>query len=116
MWRLAQQLLPLAMVVGVYSGTYLALPLVVVGLWKGGFPETVSSILDALSPVDEHERPATLLRAFAYFCEALGIICHHSATAWVVSASLVGLIELPAHVFLPITVPLVLQHWIATLK
>ena len=61
------------------SKSFLALPFLVIGLWKFGFPETACSIYVALydCELSKRERVANML-------DAIGLCAHHSAASMLI--------------------------------
>ena len=112
-WRLAQFFFPLLTTTTVglaNSQNYFALPLLVVTMWKFGFPETVLKLHTALYDKDS----SSLVRVVNLF-SGVGTVIHHSAAALYVAAVLTNL--LPRNRFvLQVTVPLMMQHWFVLLR
>ena len=112
-WRLAQFFFPLltATTVGLANThNYLALPLLVLTMWKFGFPETVLKLHTAL--YDKYS--SSLVRMVNLF-SGVGTVIHHSAAALYVATVITGLLP-PNRFVLQVTVPLMMQHWFVLLR
>ena len=70
---------PKATTVGLANtGNYLALPFLVITMWKLGFPETIMHIFAAL-----YDKKATSVERLVHYIVGMGTIVHHSASALV---------------------------------
>jgi len=113
LWRLAQFFFPLltATTVGLANThNYLALPLLVVTMWKFGFPETVLKLHTAL-----YDKDSTSLVRVVNLFSGVGTVIHHSAAALYVATVITGLLP-PNRFVLQVTVPLMMQHWFILLR
>jgi len=112
-WKLAQFFFPLltAATVGLANThNYFAVPLLVITVWKFGFPETVTKLYVGMYDVD-----SSFLVRLAAFLSGVGTVLHHSASALYVASVVTGL--LPTNRFvLQVTLPLLVQHWFVLLK
>ena len=113
LWRFAQLLFPLLLTTTLglaIQANYLALPVMVVGLWKFGFPETLMYMYLALFASDESwfQRSADLMNA-------IGLVVHHGALALFMSLLLVSVIPPSRYVVIGSLV-LIMQHWFVLVK
>eukprot|EP00581_Thalassiosira_minuscula_P007307 CAMPEP_0183702746 /NCGR_PEP_ID=MMETSP0737-20130205/751_1 /TAXON_ID=385413 /ORGANISM="Thalassiosira miniscula, Strain CCMP1093" /LENGTH=672 /DNA_ID=CAMNT_0025929413 /DNA_START=139 /DNA_END=2157 /DNA_ORIENTATION=+ len=112
-WKVAQFVFPLATATGLglaISGNYLAMPLIVLSLWKMGFPETIMCFYMAL-----YEKRNSKLERFVDFLDGVGTAVHHSSAAMYICLLLTHL--LPANKYtLACPLPLVAQHWVVLLR
>ena len=90
---------------------FCALPL----QWKFGFPETLTSLVRSMVIRTEHGEPIRFMRAFFCFLNGFGLILHHSASAWYISAVMTGFTT-PTRPILAVCQPLIMQHWIVPIK
>ena len=119
-WTLAQLIFPLFLsiaVVGARARSVFALPFLVVGLWKMGFPETCSGLVTAHLH-DLYDTKIPDIYALARFMSALGTVFHHSATAWFVCVLITGTNspEGPSTFYMAVATPLIFQHWMVLTK
>ena len=113
LWRLAQFFFPLLTTTTVglaNSHNHFALPLLVVTMWKFGFPETVLKLHTAMYDKDS----SSLVRMVNLF-SGVGTVIHHSAAALYVAAVVTTLLP-PNRFVLQVTVPLMMQHWFVLLR
>ena len=112
MWIMAQFFFPLlaATTLGLaIFQNYMALPCLIAGLWKFGFPETILYQHSALfgsrgcNAVDS-------LRRLSNFMNGSGTVAHHGAAAMLICMILAGAIIADDHVVSCI-LPLIAQHW-----
>eukprot|EP00581_Thalassiosira_minuscula_P002991 CAMPEP_0183742550 /NCGR_PEP_ID=MMETSP0737-20130205/64759_1 /TAXON_ID=385413 /ORGANISM="Thalassiosira miniscula, Strain CCMP1093" /LENGTH=840 /DNA_ID=CAMNT_0025978137 /DNA_START=297 /DNA_END=2819 /DNA_ORIENTATION=- len=112
-WKVAQFVFPLATATGLglaVSGNSLALPVIVLSLWKVGFPETIMCYYMAL-----YEKRNSNLERLADFLDGIGTAVHHSSAA-MYTCMLVTHV-LPANKYtLACPLPLVAQHWVVLLR
>lgn len=111
-WRASQFVFPLVTMTAIGLATthnFLALPILVVGLWKFGFPETINHLYLGMYETNTSwwERAANLLNG-------IGSLMHHSAGALLILSLLNGLIP-PIRPVLSPALVLVMQHWFALL-
>eukprot|EP00039_Didymoeca_costata_P006981 m.95117 g.95117 ORF g.95117 m.95117 type:complete len:645 (+) comp13478_c0_seq3:39-1973(+) len=116
-WRLAQLAFPLFLSISLMGESVFGLPFMVVGLWKCGFPETVTNMIQCMrTHVCGH--PIGHIEAFAKFCNGIGTILHHTAVAWYAVICITGLYT--PHLFpnewTSIALPLLIQHWFTIVK
>ena len=112
-WWLAQFYFPLlgATSIGLsLARNYLAMPLIVITVWKFGFPETILRLRTAL-----YCKNSSKLARLANLLSGVGSVIHHSASALYVAALVTGLLP-PNRYILQVTIPLVVQHWFVLLK
>jgi hypothetical protein len=112
-WKVAQFVFPIlgATTLGLANtGNYLALPFLVVTMWKLGFPESImlfhSSLYDTNHSWQQRTRD---------FIIGTGTVVHHSSSALYV-AMLVSHVIPSNRDVIAVTLPLVMQHWIVLLK
>jgi len=110
LWHVAQMLFSLLLMVAIMGKSAFALPFVVLGLWKFGFPETIGYLLKARKT--PWSQPVSFI---SHMLNGLGLLLHHSAGAYFVAAIVTGLTEL-VRVALAGTVVLVIQHWFVPVK
>jgi len=108
LWKLAQFIFPLFVGCGYYGGP-IASPLLVLGLWKCGYPETLtflSTSVDSATPV--HQRVAA-------FLNGIGLLVHHSIAVYV--AIFIQMIYGPLDSLAGgLVIPLIAMHWFAMVK
>jgi hypothetical protein len=93
------------------SRNFLALPIMVLGLWKFGFPETLMHLFLSIYPTPE----ATKMKRVADFLKGAGTALHHGAASMIISMVVVGVI--PASRFvLDCSLILMMQHWFVMLN
>jgi hypothetical protein len=108
-YRLTQMMFPLFVGVGVVSGSALALPFVVLGLYKCGFPETLMHISAAKSPDSPPMvRLSNLLNGVATFV-------HHTAASLYICGLVTGSAPLNRQVMC-VALPLIFQHMWPVMK
>lgn len=113
-WRFAQFLFPLlaAATLGLAMlHNYMALILLVPGLWKFGFPETIMYLYFALYQTKD----ATRVQRIVELCNGVGTVVHHGAASLLIVMLLSGAIRPAQHIVNPILV-LLMQHWFVLLK
>lgn len=113
LWRLAQFVFPLFLltVLGLAMlRNFMALPLLVFGLWKFGFPETISYMYTAL-----YGSKKARAKRLADVINSSGMTLHHSSATMVIASMLAGVI--PANRY-TVGAPLVtvMQHWFILMK
>jgi len=114
-WQFAQIIFPMLLSVALLSHSVFSFPILAVGLWKLGFPETLSDLVASLTLSDDPS--IGFMRALASYCNVLGTVLHHSATVWYCCALTFDLYEeVPIYYVLGATLPLVFQHWFIMLK
>jgi len=89
---------------------YLCIPIMIVGLWKFGFPETI--LYQHLALFEAH---ASSIRRISNFLNGTGTILHHSAASLLVCMILPGVVK-PTREVLDAPLILVTQHWFVLLK
>ena len=118
-WLVSQLIFPLFLMVALYSNSEFGLPVLVVGLWKCGMPETISALSIGLQLCSRARGGlATMppVERFAYLLDGVGLLTHHTSAVWVVSCLVThygG--SLDRHI-LSCTLPLVVQHWFSLLR
>jgi len=113
LWLFAQFLFPLLVVTCIglsLSMNYLALPFLVLGMWKFGFPETIMYMYLGLN--NRHSSP---LCRTADFFNGIGTACHHGAASFLVCMLLAGVIGPSRYIFNSALI-LVMQHWFVLLS
>ena len=109
LWHGAQLYFSLFVLVAFMSESVFGLPLLVMGLWKFGFPETLTYMIEGRS------RGLLSMEGMASYIGTLGIILHHSSS----SLAIVGLAThlWPHHRGLTaLCLPTIVQHWFALLR
>lgn len=112
-WRLAQFLFPLltATAFGLaFHQHFSALIFITVGLFKFGFPETLSYTYLAL-----YDTSRPVLIRILNLMDSVGLVGHHSSFILFLSMLLVGVIPLSRYVVLA-SFFLIAQHWFVLLK
>lgn len=112
-WKIAQFSFSLlvATSIGLATiGNYFAMPLLVVAMWKLGFPETILFIYSAL-----YEKENSFSERIIDFIRGVGTIVHHSSSALYVTMMLVHVLP-PTPEILATLPPLLMQHWFVLLK
>lgn len=110
-WRAAQFFFPILVVTAVGLATahnFLALPFLIVGLWKFGYPETINHLYLAL--FDDQGNRLTIV---SDYLNGLGTLLHHSGAALAV-CSITTTFQF-TRPMMSITMLLVVQHWFALL-
>ena len=113
-WRLAQFLFPLLAITTLGLAlfqNYMTLPMLVLGLYKFGFPETLAYMYAAVVSSRKAKRTIRI----SDFFDGAGNLLHHSSASLVICLLLTGVIHPTRHVVDPIIV-LVIQHWFVLLK
>lgn len=113
MWIFAQfvfSLLVAATIGLALARDFLAMPFLVMGMWKFGFPETIMYLY--LGLFDRQNSP---LCRTSDFINGIGTVLHHSAAAFLVSMLLAGVIPSSRYVLNSCLI-LVVQHWFIMLK
>ena len=81
------------------------------------FPETVTALITGqLAEIDG--KPVTHMQAVGPFMDGLGIIFHHSATAFcvcIIVADIVSESAMPEAIF-AVSLPILMQHWLVQFK
>lgn len=111
-WRVSQFVFPLVIMTALGLATthnFVALPALVVGLWKFGFPETINHLYLGI-----YETNTSLLERAANLLNGIGSLMHHSAGALLIVSALNGLAS-PTRVILSPALVLIMQHWFALL-
>ncbi|GFH49675.1 hypothetical protein CTEN210_06151 [Chaetoceros tenuissimus] len=116
LWKLVNFVFPLLSITWVglaMSGNFLALPLMVVTIWKFGFPEVFFHLHSGLfhNSYNAVKRTQELLSGF-------GQILHHHGVAGFIAVLVTGLTqnEIKPRYFIQISLPLFIQHWFHLLK
>lgn len=107
MWRFAQFIFPLMIMTALglaIHQNFWALPIMVIGLWKFGFPETLMHLYLGMFS----KAPFGLLR-IADLIDGTGTVLHHGAASMIVSMIVVGVIPPSRYVF-NCNLILVMQH------
>ena len=85
---------------------FIALPVMVAGLWKFGFPETLMFTYAGL-----FGKTISRIQRTAHLIDGTGTILHHGAASFIISMMTVGVYPGKRCVFGPILI-LIMQHWI----
>jgi len=109
LWRFAQFIFPLMLLVSLGLAAhqnFIALPVMVAGLWKFGFPETLMFTYNGLfgKTMSRIQRSSDLI-------DGIGTILHHGAASFIISMMTVGLYPGKRCVFGPCLI-LIMQHWV----
>ncbi|KAL3915411.1 MAG: hypothetical protein SGILL_005669, partial [Bacillariaceae sp.] len=112
-WRFAQFVFPLMLLTSLglaLHQNFLALPILVLGLWKFGFPETFMYLYIGVlgTGLQKTARVADLLNG-------AGTAIHHAAAALVISMMTIGAIP-PSRYAVDACLILVMQHWVVLLN
>jgi len=103
LWHGAQLLFSLCLSISLFAATPLALPFTVVGLWKFGYPETITAFrrawLDGASIAGLQE-----------FMNGMGVTLHHTSAVWLIVGMTTGLFTPRTREILACSLPLVGQH------
>lgn len=87
---------------------YLALPVMIIGFWKLGFPESLMYLyLGCFGKSAKMNRLSDLFNG-------IGIVVHHSAASFILVMLVVGVIPASRYVVSPCLI-LLLQHWVVLL-
>lgn len=87
-----------------------AIPFLVLGLWKFGFPETILTMHMALNDLGSNVADWTI-----DFLNAVGLVVHHGAASLLICMLLVDVIPAGRRVVEPILI-LLMQHWFVLLR
>ncbi|KAG7371567.1 cytochrome P450 [Nitzschia inconspicua] len=108
-WRFAQFFFPLfamtSLGLALYRN-YFSLPVMVFGLWKFGFPETLMYIYLGI-----FGRQGAVGQTSDFF-NGIGTAVHHGAASFIIAMLTVGVIPPSRYLISPILI-LVMQHWVA---
>ena len=118
LWHFAQLLFSLFLIIAILAAgehDTMALPFLVAGLWKFGFPETIGCFLEARTIGFAGAAPTERLRAACAFLDGLGTLLHHTAGVGFVVVVLVGLAPLNRPM-VAASIPLVIQHWFVLVR
>ena len=99
-----QLLFGLCLTVSFFSRSVFGLPFLVLGLWKGGFPETTGLLMFAY-----HERHLKAAESTRHLLDGLGTMLHHSATSLIVCSLATQLFPLSRQMIAACILPVV-QH------
>jgi hypothetical protein len=115
-WKLSEFMFPLMCTTAILGRSIFTLPFLVFGLWKFGFPETSMYIAQvAASYRLGTGKRGEIISALSDYLNALGLLLHHSASAYVVSALAIQAWPLTRQLG-SVLLPLVIQHWFCLLK
>jgi len=112
-WRFAQFLFPILTLTAVGLSSqrnFLALPILVLSLWKFGFPETIGHFYVAIY----HDELSWLVR-ICDLVNGLGSLTHHSAATIIVCSLLSGISPVTRFILSPALI-LIMQHWFTLIK
>ena len=113
LWKLAQCFFAVNLTVALFSHSALGLPYLIIGLWKGGFPETYMAL--RLAYTRTRQAGCVTPRAVAFFANGMGFLVHHTVTAFIIICVMTHLFPLDRVVIATCIVP-ILQHVIVLLK
>ena len=103
LWRFMQLVFGLCLTVATFSRSVFGLPFMVLGLWKGGFPETTGCLMAAY-----HEGRIGV-ESTRSLLDGLGTMLHHSATAMIICSLATHLFPLSRQMIAVCILPVV-QH------
>jgi hypothetical protein len=115
MWKFAQFLFPFMILVGILlvrNGNALGMVFGVIGMWKFGFPETISIMSQALR---SSTREKFSHHTVVFYLKAYGKLVHHSSSMVFFCVFAMGASPM-TRPCLAITLPLVVQHLMVPLK
>jgi len=118
LWHFTQLLFSLFLMIAILAAgnhDVIALPFLVAGLWKFGFPETIGCFLEARTIGFADAAPTERVRAACAFLDGLGTLLHHTAGVLFVVVVLVGLAPLNRPM-IAASIPLVIQHWFVLVR
>ncbi|KAL1511546.1 hypothetical protein AB1Y20_006340 [Prymnesium parvum] len=107
-WHAAQLAFSLFLTVALFAHSAIGLPFLVLGLWKGGFPETVCCFLAAFIN-------GGTLSGVCLLLDGLGFVLHHSMTAFTIVSLTTGLFPATRQIIGCCVIP-VMQHWFVLLR
>jgi uncharacterized protein YjeT (DUF2065 family) len=116
-WTLAQCLFSLFVAASVgmaVARNYAALPIFVAGMWKFGFPQTITFMFNALN-----DTSLTRLQSIGYFMNAIGLLLHHTAGGLAISMAVTGVIKnntADVRTVLDVILIPMMQHWFFFLR
>lgn len=108
-WRYSQLVFSMFACVSIFAQSSFGIPFLVIGLWKGGFPETLGHF------VFSHMIGKPTIASVGHFINGMAVLLHHSAAAFVCINTYTGLYPL-SRPLLAIVMPLIVQHWFALLR
>jgi hypothetical protein len=115
-WKLSEFMFPLMCTTAILGQSIFTLPFLVFGLWKFGFPETSMYIAQVAASYRMGKgKWSEIISALSDYLNALGLLLHHSASAYVVSALAIRAWPLTRQLS-SVLLPLVIQHWFCLLK
>jgi hypothetical protein len=98
----------LLLTVAIFEHNAIGLICLVLGLWKLGFPDTISSAVCAYSQ-------GPTMKGLQLFFDSMGTALHHSATSMVIVCLTTGMFPRTQAVLAPCIVP-VMQHWLSLMR
>mmetsp|Transcript_38002 Transcript_38002/g.78978 ORF Transcript_38002/g.78978 Transcript_38002/m.78978 type:complete len:255 (+) Transcript_38002:1186-1950(+) len=111
-WRMAQFAFPIFALVSLglaAHSNHLCILTTVLGLWKFGFPESLTFLYDGIFvPSSEHENHPPH-RRIENLLNGFGVVIHHTSASSIIAFVLVGVITPSRNVMDPIFI-LILQH------
>ena len=108
-WKYAQFLFPICATIslgGAMHQSFFALPFLVVGLWKFGFPETFMYVFMFMNT----RKRDVSLHTYSDFLNGAGTLLHHGAASYLICLMVCGVVPGSRPVIDSI-LPLVMQHW-----
>ena len=115
-WVLAQLAFGFLVAIGVFSGSPLGLIPLVIGLWKLGFPETITNFVYGVAECDWTGRPRHIIDCVTDVGASIGEVLHHQAVIWFAICHITGLENVNEYWMHAGCVPLILQHLVAGLR
>jgi len=112
-WKVAQFLFPLIATTSIglaHSQNFLALPFIVVALWKFGFPETILCIHSGM-----YDKEQSLMVRGIEFVNGIGLALHHSAGAMYIVMLVTNILP-SQRALIEVALPLVMAHWFVLLR
>jgi len=117
-WTFSQFLFPLFVLISVQAastGDAYCYIFLVFGMWKFGFPETLVFLTNLMEFQRKGGKRYGVLKWIANFCNGIGTVMHHSASAMLVVMLHKKFLILNQPLACAI-MPLVMQHWFVLLK
>ena len=113
LWRFVQFIFPLMLVTSLglsLSRNFLAMPVLVMGLWKFGFPETLMHLY--LAVFSKQKKGLTRV---VDLLNGIGTVIHHGVASMILCMVVVGVIP-PSRYVVNNALILVAQHWVAMIS
>lgn len=113
-WKYAQFLFPICATIslgGALHQSFFALPFLVVGLWKFGFPETFMYVFMFMNT----PKRDMSLHTYSDILNGAGTLLHHGAASYLICLMVCGVVPGSRPVVDSI-LPLVMQHWFILMR